>query len=252
MSARSRSTASAVFYALVALTLLCLVLALDGCERIVTVTLPGTIDSVFVEHLDTLRLTTIDTVTKVRVDTVSKLRVDTLVTRRVDTITVTIQVPGPPVHDSAVVVRVDTLTLVHVDTLTRIRLDTVTVVRVDTVTQVVLMPGQAVHDTTWIYLQTDPSNPLAGGDAQSGLMVMEVWPTYYAVWWHGHFRGVLTDWTTPVGDPSKWWAWAAPNDGSLQMSVACKKATWQEAAQCLVPIQLTLSPTPVLLYRRSR
>lgn len=151
-------------------------------------------------------------------------------------------------HDTTyinrVTTKIDTVTLTRTDTV--VTVTTVPVLRVDTtyVTRkdTLYLPGQVTHDTSWVYLQTNPTNPYAGGDEHSGLMVMEVYPTYYAVWWHGHFMGVLSDGGESYPSYQRWWAWGTVPDNTLLMSVFCKRSTWQEAAQCLAPIEMTLGP----------
>lgn len=168
-----------------------------------------------------------DTVTRIHTDTVTKtvVKTDTLVTVRHDTtfVTHTDTVPGPTVHDTTIVTRVDTVVTVRVDTLT--------------------LPAVVVHDTTWIYLATNPTNPLAGGDPTSGLMVLEFWPQNYLTFWHGHFVGVIEYWYTDPATRLDWYvAYAAPHDGSILMPAACTVATLDAAAKCLEPVVLTLTP----------
>lgn len=210
-----------------------------GCtkiERIVgpTITVTDTlvhVDTVPVLRVDTLVTVHVDTIATVRVDTAFVPRTDTLT--RVDTVIRVDTLASPPVHDTTIVAHVDTVTLV--DTVTREVHDTTFVPRTDTL----LVPEPVVHDTTWLYTQTNPTNPFAGGDPTSGLLVLQIYSTYDLVFWHGHFMGVLMQGT------GYWNAYGIPTDGSMLMPLFCTKATWREAAGCLEPLVLTLTPVRV-------
>ncbi len=150
------------------------------------------------------------------------------------------------VHDTVPLLRVDTLLVPRVDTVVSVQHDTSFVPRTDTL----LVPSPAVHDTTWLYTQTNPTNPFAGGDPISGLLVLQVWSSYYLVFWHGHFMGVLMQ--GGYGASEYWNAYGRPLDGSIVMPLYCTKPTWREAAGCLEPLVLTLEPSAARLVRRPR
>lgn len=217
-------------------------------------------DTTFVPVVDTVIQTRVDTVTTTKFDTVVVTKVDTVVRTQIDTVVKPVHDTAfVPVHDTTFVPVHDTTIVTRVDTVLKWLHDTTVVTKVDTVTKLVhdttyitktdtlYLPGQVTHDTTWIYTKTDPTNPLAGGDPTSGLMALNVYDTYYVVFWHGHFVGVV--WrgnatydysTTPATVIENWRAYLAPTDGSMLMPMVCDKHTWQEAAGCLEPIILTL------------
>lgn len=221
-----------------------------------TVTLTR-VDTLVRDHYDTTVVTKTDTVVTIRVDTTFVPRVDTVFITKTDTvIKVTVDtVIKPvhdttfvPVHDTTIVIKVDTITKVVHDTVTQTLYDTTFVTKYDTVTQwkhdttfvprtdTLYLPSQVVHDTAWLYTRTNPTNPLAGGDPTSGLMVLQVYDTYYLVFWHAHFVGVL------YSGGSYWRAYLTASEGSMIMPMACDKPTWQEAAGCLEPMILVLYP----------
>ncbi len=62
------------------------------------------------------------------------------------------------------------------------------------------------HDTTWTYLQTNPTNPFAGGDSTAGLVYIKRWGLD-AIYWHGHFMGAA--WQVVKPDSSGTLVWEA-------------------------------------------
>jgi hypothetical protein len=183
-------------------------LLLAGCQ---TPTLPARVDTVYVASKpDTVHTHTRDTLITTHVDTVVEIRIDTLVQVRLDTV---IEV--------------------------RIRLDTV----FKTVMDTIVLPAKVVHDTAWIYTQTNPTNPLAGGDPKVGTIVLMVYEGFAIVFWHGHFVGVLR--AQGSYDDLRWFAWMVPPPGSILMvrTNDAGYATIEEAARALTPIVIDLRPS---------
>lgn len=217
-------------------------------------------DTTFVPKVDTVVRTRVDTTFLTKYDTTTITKIDTVVRTKVDTVVVPVHdTTFVPVHDTTFVPVHDTTIVTKIDTVLKTIFDTTVVTKTDTVTKLVhdttfvpktdtlYLPSQVVHDTTWVYTKTDPTNPLAGGDPNSGLMVLQVYETYYVVFWHGHFVGIIWQgggWydytTTPYTYHDNWRAYIAALDGSMVMSRACDKPTWQEAAGCLEPLVLVI------------
>jgi hypothetical protein len=211
-----------------ALFLLLLIPALIGCrvDRIVlappdTVTVHDTVKVPLPPHTDTLIVTRVDTLVRSHTDTLYRLRVDTVVTVRVDT------VASPPVHDTTIAV------VVRVDTLTRLVHDTTYLTRTDTL----YLPSVVVHDSTWVYVQQGPTNPVGGGDPKAGLAWVQIYTTYWLVFWHGNFVGVVYR-----SYDQGCYAYLYTKLGG-NMPLRGIYPTMEEAAQALIPFVLVLHPS---------
>jgi hypothetical protein len=213
---------------LLTIPLLILATALAACAHTDIVYLkPDTVhDTVVVvkPHTDTMIVTRVDTVLQTKTDTVLKLRVDTVVTER------PVPVPGPVQYDTTFIQRWDTVTV------------TVTVYVPVPTTDTLYLPSTVVHDTTWVYTQTDPTNPLAGGDPKSGIMALMIYEGYAIVFWHGHFVGVVR--SSGYGEGLRWWAWLSASPGQMVMPRTndVGYATLEEALKALTPIVIEAKP----------
>lgn len=240
--------------------------SVTACERTITevqyvydTVNVKTTDTLIVTHLDTVVLTKHDTAYIVRTDTVFRTdtvtrvvthtdtvtRIDTLLQRdtlyRVDTL---VRFDTTIVHDTInhtdTLVRVDTVfhtdtlyqVVTHVDTLYKIQYDTTYLTKTDTL----YMPSQTVHDTTWIYMQTNPTNPFAGGDSIAGVAYIMVYDGYAIVFWHGHFVGVVH------ANNDRTFRAYVYIPGQMEMPMNGDWPTFVDAIMSLKPIEIVLTP----------